>query len=99
VGAKANVDEFMRQSLSRQITGLIEMRHQDDDEFAAALKELVAFRDERGWIPNWESREALEARLGSWLEAQRGAEKGGVLSSARRALLVDVLGPRWASQR
>ncbi|WP_344300592.1 helicase associated domain-containing protein [Sinomonas flava] len=91
------MDEAMKRYLSRQITGLDRMREPRDEEFAAAIVELEAFREEGGGIPDWRSSDRVEARLGSWLEGQRDVERRGVLCEKRRALLEGVLGPRWVS--
>lgn len=86
----------MRHYLARQIAGLEEPKQPGDEEFAAVLGELAAFKDERGWIPDWRSKEAAEARLGLWLLAQQGAEQRGVLCGLRRSKLEELLGRGWS---
>jgi hypothetical protein len=85
----------MRRGLSRQISGLEEPKQQGDEEFAAGLGELAAFKAEYGRLPDRRSLEASEARLGKWLEAQRDAERQRVLCGLRRSMLREALGQDW----
>jgi hypothetical protein len=92
------VDNAMWRSLSRQIAGIDEPKQPDDGEFAALLGRLEALVGERGRVPERTAKEPDEARLGSWIEAQRRADHGGRLCDERRTRLVDLLGPRWFSR-
>lgn len=93
-----NVDEAMRQSLSWQISGLQEPKQQGDEEFAAGLSEVAAFKAERGRLPDRRSSASSEARLGKWLEAQRVADRQRVLCGLRRSMLREALGQDWFSE-
>lgn len=92
-----NVDEAMRQSLSWQISGLQEPKQQGDEEFAAGLSEVAAFKAERGRLPDRTSSAPSEVRLGNWLEAQRDAERQRALCGLRRSMLKEALGQDWIS--
>jgi TorA maturation chaperone TorD len=89
------MDEAMRQSLARQITGLPEPK-QPEDQFARILRALADFRERHGRVPDRNAEEASESWLGSWLEAQRSAERSGDLPRTRSQQLEDVLGADWA---
>lgn len=98
MGGEGNVDNAMWRSLSRQIAGIGEPRQPDESEFTNVLDELGTFVVERGRIPERSSKEPAEAQLGRWIEAQRRAERGGLLCPERRALLEECLGPQWFSR-
>ncbi|WP_138443902.1 helicase associated domain-containing protein [Sinomonas susongensis] len=89
------MDEAMRQSLARQITGLPEPK-QPEGQFPRMVRALADFSELRGRAPAHNAQDPSEAWLGSWLETQRAAERSGDLPRVRSDLLKDLLGPDWA---
>jgi hypothetical protein len=93
------MDREMRKRLARDAAGLPEPRQMSDAAFASAVEDLVAFVRDRGRPPEPGSGQPAEARLGTWLDAQRRADRKGRLSADRSGALEHVLGPGWSSNR
>ncbi|MGT2460701.1 hypothetical protein [Sinomonas atrocyanea] len=66
---------------SVQEAGLLGLRQQDYNDFFARVGELTAFVRERSQTPATSAHDAAEARLGTWLDAQRAADRRGRLSA------------------
>jgi hypothetical protein len=93
------MDDEMRRALARQIAGLDGARH-DDADFRAAVHRLEGFLAENHGAPAAAcGHDALEAWLGSWLDAQRVVGRHGSLLPRRRAALDHALGSDWAEDR
>lgn len=71
----------------------------NDPRFSAWLvraRAIVDHRDTAGHLPNGGSSDRLARRLGTWLEAQRAAQRAGSLES-RRAEWLDMHLAGWAT--
>ncbi|MDQ0261343.1 Helicase associated domain protein [Sinomonas atrocyanea] len=94
------MDRDLQTRFARDITGLPALRQQGDQDFAARTNELSAFMRERDRVPEAAAaHDASEARLGSWLDGQRAADRRGRLSAQRAGALQGVLGRGWSSER
>lgn len=91
------MDRETQRCLARQITGLPQPPHSDEEAFAVWVPQLSAFVSEYGRTPDAHSEDAYEARLGSWVNAQRAADHHGALSEKGAAQLEGILGPGWSS--
>jgi hypothetical protein len=85
----------MTRELARQIAGISDAPPSGDELFFRTLERLIAFRAANGRRPEPMTEADDEARLGRWLEAQRGDLHRGTLFEPHRSLLDDVLGPDW----
>lgn len=78
-------------------SGLPGLRQQGYHDFVDAVGELSSFMRDRGAVPEPGAKDRAEARLGSWLDGQRAADRRGRLSAPRAVALEDVLGRDWSS--
>lgn len=89
----------LRTRAARDVTGLSALRQQRDQDFAITVSDVAAFMRERGRMPEVAAaHDAAEARLGSWLDGQRAADRRGRLSAERAVALQGVLGRGWSSE-
>jgi hypothetical protein len=94
------MDRGLPTRFERNATGLSALRQQGDQDFAATVNALAAFMRERGRVPEVAAaHDAAEARLGSWLDGQRAADRRGRLSAQRAGALQGLLGRGWSSRR
>lgn len=89
------MDRDLMHELAWQITGLPVPAQQDEADFASALHRVEAFLAEYRHVPDPKAGDAYEARLGSWLDAERAADEHGALSQKRRERIQQVVGPEW----
>lgn len=89
------MDRELMRELAREITGLPVPARQDEEEFSAALHRVEVFVGDHGRIPDAHASDAYEARLGSWLEAERVADEHAALPRKRRERIEQAVGREW----
>lgn len=89
------MDLTMKRELARQIAGISEPVQDADELFLRTLARLKSFRAAYAHTPEPLADDAGEARLGRWLEAQRGDLRRGALCEERRNLLDEAIGQDW----